>query len=344
VAAVGALAQRLDHSVDGDEALVGALGQHAHDRVVEPGGHVGAPLLRGDRLFFHVPGQHVEHLAADEGRLAGQGLVGDAAERVDVGPAIERVAAGLLRRHVVRVAEGHAQAGRRRLALLLDQLGQPEVEQLDERARALAAPVGQKDVARAQVAVDVAHRVRLHERLAQLDQHVDGAIDLELALALDHVGQRLALEQLHGQVQPAVAGAPEVEDLDDVLVLDLADRGRLAAEALDGQVVAAELVVQHLDRDLAPQGDVLGAIDGAGAAVAHAVEQDVALADGHADHRIGGVLLHPRGAAVRAEQGIAGVLEAALATDDLRRCGAHRGPTIADPPRNARRSTVRCQF
>ena len=78
--------------------------------------------------------------------------------------------------------------------------------------------------------------------------------------------ERLALEELHREEQPPVVGAPEVEDLDDVLVVDLGDRGGLAAEALDGEVVARQLVVEHLDRDLAAQRDVLGAVDRAGGA------------------------------------------------------------------------------
>jgi len=64
-----------------------------------------------------------------ERRPAGQHLVRDAAELVDIGPAIDAVAA--------RLASGamyfgspnvHAQAGRRRLALDLDELGEAEVE------------------------------------------------------------------------------------------------------------------------------------------------------------------------------------------------------------------------
>ena len=62
--------------------------------------------------------------------------------------------------------------------------------------------------------------------------------------------ERLALEQLHREVEPAIGRAAEVVDLDDVLVVDLGDRGRLAAEPLDREVVARQLVVQHLDRDL----------------------------------------------------------------------------------------------
>jgi hypothetical protein len=247
-----------------------------------------------------VPRQHVEHAPADERRLAGQHLHRDAAERVQIRAAIGRVALGLLRRHVARIAEGHAEAGRRRAAALLDQLGQPEVEQLDEVR--LAAAHRQVDVARAQIAVHEAHRVGVDQRLRHLDHHVEGALDRQPGVADEHVVEGLALEQLHRQVQAPVAGAPEVVDLDDVLVVDLRHRRRLAAEPLDRQVVARQLVVQHLDRDLAAQGHVLAAIDRPRLAGAQALLHQEPLAEHRAQQLVDRPVLDPRRAAVRAEQ------------------------------------------
>jgi hypothetical protein len=167
--------------------------------------------------------------------------------------------------------------------------------------------------------MDVAHRVRLHQRLAELDEDLDRLVDRQRPLALEHLGQGLPLEELHRHVQAAVAGPTEVEDLDDVIVLDLADGGRLAAESLDRQVVARQLVVQHLDRDLAAQGHVLGLVDGPGGAVAEPLDQEVAVADRGADDRVARLVAQAGGAAVGAEECVARVLQAALLADHARR-------------------------
>ena len=106
-------------------------------------------------------------------------------------------------------------------------------------------------------------------------------------LAREHVVERLALEQLHREVEPAVGRAAEVVDLDDVLVVDLGDRRRLAAEPLDREVIARQLGVQHLDRDLAAQRHVLGAIDRAGSALTDQLLDLEPLAEQLADQRIG---------------------------------------------------------
>ena len=216
--------------------------------------HSGTPGRRvgsGAGDLGDLLGQDVEHAVAGERRRAGQHLVRDAAELVDVGAPIDAIAARLLGRHVARIAERHAEARRRGLRVGLDELREPEVEQLDEVR--LAAADREVDVARPQIAMDVADRVRLHQRLADLDQDVGDALDRELLLAREHVIERLALEQLHREVEPAVGRAAEVVDLDDVLVVDLGDRRRLAPEPLDREVVARQLGVEHLDRDLAAQ-------------------------------------------------------------------------------------------
>ena len=143
------------------------------------------------------------------------------------------------------------------------------------------------------------------QRVADLGQHVDRALDIEAALPRQRVIERLALEQLHRQVQPIVRGAAEVVDLDDVLVVELGDRGRLAPEPLDREVVARQLVVEDLDRDLAPERDVLGAIDGPGSALPDDVEDLEAVAEELADQRIASIspcISSLRRSAVRAEQ------------------------------------------
>ncbi len=114
-------------------------------------------------------GQGVRDRLALEGAPAGEHLVEEAAERPDVGPGVDALAAGLLGAHVAGGAEDHARRRRRRghrwrqlgvtgRYLGLERLGETEVQHLDRAVR------GQHHVARLEVAVDDAVVVRRLER------------------------------------------------------------------------------------------------------------------------------------------------------------------------------------
>ena len=79
------------------------------------------------------------------------------------------------------------------------------------------------------------------------------------ALLAHELLERASLEELHRDVVGAVPLAA-VEHLHDVGVLQAGGRRRLAAEALDELVVLGEAPVQHLQRDLAAELRVLGAV------------------------------------------------------------------------------------
>ena len=115
--------------------------------------------------------------APSHGEQAGDHLVGDDAERVDVGRAVDRLALDLLGRHVLRRAEAHAGARQRlelQLALELRQLGEAEVEHLDLPRAALAAVTDEDHVLRLEIAVHDVLPVRGGERLRDLaDDDVD---------------------------------------------------------------------------------------------------------------------------------------------------------------------------
>ena len=70
-----------------------------------------------------------------------------------------------------------------------------------------------------------------------------------------------ALEVLHRDVVGAVPLAAVVDATTTLRVLQAGGAGRLAAEALDELVVLGEAAVQQLQRDLAPELQVLGAVD-----------------------------------------------------------------------------------
>ena len=84
--------------------------------------------------------------------------------------------------------------------------------------------------------MDVAEGVRLHQAVGHLRQDVSGALGGELAFTGEQSGQRLAIQEFHGEEQAAIVRAAKVVDLGDVIVVDLADGDGFAAEALDGVV------------------------------------------------------------------------------------------------------------
>ena len=105
----------------------------------------GARAAAIDRLgrLGHVGGEQRRAVAAGERRLAGEHLVGEAAERVDVGAMIDvRIGRGLLGRHVGRRAERDAERGeprvRRAVADAEQRLGDPEVGRPAPRRRRAA--------------------------------------------------------------------------------------------------------------------------------------------------------------------------------------------------------------
>jgi hypothetical protein len=69
-------------------------------------------------------------------------------------------------------------------------------------------------------------------------------------------------------------------------VRELRDGARLAAEALDVVAVAGELLVQHLERDVALEQLVVRAVDARHAAGADEFLQLVAFGDQLADHSL----------------------------------------------------------
>ena len=184
-------------------ALEAALEEAAH----APGGlgRQRRPL----RLAGQDRGEHVAHRLALEELAAGQHLEEHDPEGPDVGPPVDRLPAGLLRRHVGSGAEDEAGRGAgvgerrglrqvgRRGARALPRLGEAEVENLG------LAVGGQLDVRRLEVAVDDALLVRLFERLGDLPRDRDGLVDGDRP-ALQALRQVFSLDELHGE--DALAG------------------------------------------------------------------------------------------------------------------------------------------
>ena len=179
---LGDPAQLQQHIVHRRPALRRVLGDSPRNHVVDERRHAGN--RRGDRRrVARQDGRNQAGLAgAAERRLAGEHLVEHGAERKDVGPGIHLTSLELFRRHVLEGAENGSLAGeqrgrRRGLANRERQrrrLGQPEVEQLDQRRRRGARGADEEDIGRLEIAMHDAAAVSPVERLGDRHRHPEG--------------------------------------------------------------------------------------------------------------------------------------------------------------------------
>jgi hypothetical protein len=170
---------------------------------------------------------------------AGDALVENHAQRVEIGPKIDGSSEGLFGRHVVGSPE--ERTGARRPVHLVHsgfQLRNPEVEYL-------AVPAGRhEDVVGLQIAVNDPLGVRRTQRVEHLDDEVREPAEGETSTLLHDRRER----------RP-------VEHVDDVLVADEVDGPRLREEALDDGGVPRALVIEHLHRYPAPDRGVHPLVD-----------------------------------------------------------------------------------
>ena len=141
---------------------------------------------------------------------------------------VDRHAAGLLGRHVRGRADHRAGRGLEAdvLVVAVEQLGDAEVEQLDE----LGAVGGRDDdhVVGLEVAVDDADGVRGLEAVADLHEHGERARQVDAGAR--PLAEALAAQELHDDERRAVVELDEVGDVDDVAVADAVDGARLLEE------------------------------------------------------------------------------------------------------------------
>ena len=248
------------------------LGQRLHDDGVERRGHARGERRRRLRLGIAHPLDHVldgvgEHLPP------GEQLPQDDPDRVQVGAPVERLALGLLRRHIANLAEHDARRGLLRLEC---RRRQAEVGQLH------LAEIGEEHVGRRDVAVHQLERgegVRVMEPARQLsrhvDRHVDGEGDAFLGAGVPHRAQIFAVDQLHRHEQ-LLADEAGVEHGDDVAVREAHHHLRLVFEARRVLLVG-ELRQHRLDDAQLLHARVAAAaeIQRAHAALGHVAEQRV---------------------------------------------------------------------
>ena len=194
-----------------------------------------------------------------ERQAAGQELVEQHAERVDVGARVDLFGADLLGRHVR--GRAHAQAGRRQIGAaegVVDQLGDAEVEQLEaEPASARHA----HHVRRLEISVHDADAVRGGERRSEVlhdREHVGDRNRAALAQLLLEVA---TLQPFHDEVGTPVWKVAELVDVDNVGMVNQVHRLGFLREPLQHDRRRRELAVQDLERGHALQRLVARAID-----------------------------------------------------------------------------------
>src|SRR5205814_487258 len=122
------------------------------------------------------------------------------------------------------------------------------------------------------------------DRAGDLDRVGDGLADRQAAVAANAVLDRLALDVLEDNVRSGRV-LPGVVHADYVRAVELRDGACLPAEALELVGVRGDFAVHQLDRDLALEHRVEGAVDGRHPACADLRVQAVAPREQGADLR-----------------------------------------------------------
>ena len=177
-------------------AIAGILGQAAHDRVDQDGGRVGPQCRERLRWRRDVRGEELVRGVGQEREPAREHLVAHDAQGVDVGAMIDvRVGRDLLRRHVGRGADRHAERGLGAGGGGVAQRAR-DAEIGDERVS-----VGEQHVVRLDVAMHDPGAVRLGERIGDFAKQPDGLRNGYGALAVEPFAQGLALDERHHVVE-----------------------------------------------------------------------------------------------------------------------------------------------
>ena len=256
-------------------AVLGLLGGRPVDRRGEHGRGVRPPLL-------HVGHQLVDVLHRDpdlglglERDIAGQHLVEDDAERVDVGPRVGLLAHRLLGGDVVGGAEHPTGSGQ---AVDLERAGDSEVGDL-------GPPVGvDQHVLRLDVAVDQPRLVSARKAAADLDRVGGRLVGRQPPAFGDPLLQRHSRHVLEDDVGVALVLAG-VDHPDQVGMGELSDRAGLPAEALELIGLVGDLAVEDLDRHVASERLVDSQVDHRHPAAAELGLEPVAIREQGADHR-----------------------------------------------------------
>ncbi len=241
---------------------------HAITEIFEPARDLDVRRAHAHRhrRGVEVRHQRLERRRTVERHRAGEALVEDDAERVDVGARVDLAAVvDLLGRHVLRRPDECALLRELLGAVFVaDDFDDPEID--DFVVVFSVARRHQDDVRRLQVAVDDPLRVRFREAARDRVGDADRLLGRQPAERVDAAAERLTRQELHRDEEARrllPLDLAVVEHRDDVRVLELREDARLAREALlKLRVVLARrpFDVQHLQRDVATERHLLGAV------------------------------------------------------------------------------------
>ena len=202
--------------------------------------------------------QHGMLGALREGRRPRQALVQHTAQRIHIGPRIDRSTLDLLGR---RVLDGAEEVSRRCETSGGRLLSNTEVGQVGVIGALL-----EEDVPGLHVSVDESVCVSRIECTGELFDQEDRAPDAKTA-ALEDLLEVRALHETHCDVEQPVLLAGVV-DRNDVGVVDGRRNVRLTHEPLPELLIPGQLGGEDLERHLSPQAKLLGHVDDAHAAAA----------------------------------------------------------------------------
>src|ERR1700693_3735249 len=234
------------------------------------------------RLLFGLRAHDRQRVWAGEGQVAREHFVEDGPQGVDVGAHVASPAADLLGRNVV----GRADRARE------TQPCEPARRLIERDAEVddLHLPRWRhQDVLGLQIAVNDAAIVHVRERLADLLRNGQSARHRQGMLLFQHRAQALALDQLHGDVHPALVA--RLEEPDHVGMVEALADLFLALEALVEDDVALELDVGNLERHGLAGCGIAGLEDGGHPATGQELGDLVLIepvADGYFAHRAPG--------------------------------------------------------
>ena len=233
----------------------------------------------------HLLEKHFSLVLAVHRPLAGQHLVQDQAERIDVCRCRRALAHRLFRRHVMRCPwrapfrrkmrrfHGFPTDAQR---LVRQILHQPEVKHLHKIL--LAILHAQHQVRRLQVAMHHPAFMRFAQRFQNLVADVQAPVVTQRTLVFQHFRQRLAVQPFHHQEQKSRLRLAIVEYRDRVRMTKLARQKRFLPELLHVvRVVAHHIGLQDFKRDISPQVVLKRTIYGSKTSKAYALKNGIAI-------------------------------------------------------------------
>ncbi len=231
-----------------------------------------APVRERAGLLVHHLRYDCLCVGSGERRLAGQHFVEDRAQRVDIGPGIDRLARGLLGAHVLGSAEAHPGLRDPHTAAVASS------RERDPEVGHHRAAVVEQDVVGLDVAMNHPVAMGVVEPGGDFARDPNRVVNRKLNLASEPGPERLTGQVGHDEKDRPVDPAG-VEQGEDVGMLQVGGGLDLLQKPL-GPDQRGDIGPEHLDRDFAIVAKVVGQVDGGHASGTQLALQGVAVGQG----------------------------------------------------------------